>query len=596
MTRIHRMPDALANQIAAGEVVDRPASVVKELVENSLDAEARSVFVLIEKSGKERIRVADDGTGMTSEEAHLALERHATSKLFATEDLSRIALLGFRGEALPSIASVSHMVLQTREASEESGTELTIEGGALVRDHALGLPPGTIIDVRRLFFNVPARRKFLKADVTEASHVAHLLSNLAASFPRVHFRLEHGKRTVLDAPAVATRRERLYQIEKSWVESTISLEESVGSLSMAGWLSPPAEARGTSQRLHLFVNGRPVKDRILTHAVLEAYRQVSSKSGTPLVYLFIDLPPEKVDVNVHPAKSEVRFMDQQLVHNAVFSMIKNLLYGEGRAPEISLGGGPLLHSGGRTGESRSWPPVGGGASRASEPVPGFGSASSSGLSGTDVAEVLFGELATAEGQTPAFAEFADRPPTPIGQFRDSFILASDEENIWLIDQHAAHERILYEDLVERQHEVGQQLLLTSVTLELSPSERITMEEELSRFTAFGYDIEPFGNDGYIVRAVPGSLSGLDSIGLIRSALAERERECRSASFVDAHGRIAARLACHAAIKVHLELAMEKMHYIVAELWRTKRPTVCPHGRPTTLRIGLEQIERKFGRI
>jgi len=587
MTRIRRMPEALANQIAAGEVVDRPASIVKELVENSLDAEAHSIFVVIEKSGKDRIRVTDDGTGMTSEEVHLALQRHATSKLFATEDLSRITSLGFRGEALPSIASVSHLILQTRADSEESGTELTLEGGVLVREQGRGLPTGTIIEVRNLFFNVPARRKFLKADVTEASHVAYLLSNFAVSFPKVHFRLEHGKRTVLDTPAVTTRRERLYQIEKSWVEGAIFLEESVGSLSMAAWLSPPAEARGTSQRLHLFVNGRPVKDRILGHAVLEAYRQVSTKSGTPLVYLFIDLPPAKVDVNVHPAKSEIRFVDQQHVHNAIFSMVKNALYEEGRAPEISLGG---------TGKYSSLPSIGEGPSRASQRVSGFGTLSSTKLSGTEMAEVLLGKPAINEGEMPSFAGFAETPPTPIGQFRDSFILALDAENVWLIDQHAAHERILYEGLVERQHEIEQQLLLTPVPLDLSPSERITMEEEHSKFMAFGYDIEPFGSDGYIVRAVPGSLGGLDPIELIRLALAEREKECRSASVVDAHGRIAARLACHAAIKVNFGLAMEKMQYIVAELWRMRRPTVCPHGRPTTLRIGLEQVERKFGRI
>ena len=575
MTKIRQvrlMPDALANQIAAGEVVERPASVVKELVENSLDAGAQSVFVLIEKSGKDRIRVVDDGIGMSPEDARLALERHATSKLFSTEDLINISTLGFRGEALPSIASVSHFTLQTREASSNAGYELSIEGGKLVREGELGLPPGTIIDVRRLFANVPARRKFLRADVTESTHIAQQMSNLAVCYPDVHFRLEHGKRKVLDAPSVSSKRERLYQIEKSWVESAITLDDHVGSLSLLAWLSPPAASRGASSRLHVYVNGRPVKDRILAHAVMDAYQKVSSKSGTPLVYLFIELPPDKLDVNVHPSKSEVRFVDQQLVHQAVFSSVRNTLRGDGRAPEVfvsssRMGAGSVL-------------------SGVREPLPA--------MSGTANAEALFAE--PAPETTPTFTEFTDTPPTPIGQFRESYILAADDDDVWLVDQHAAHERILYEELVGR-HEGGeQQLLLTPLPLELTPSERVTIEEELDQLLAFGYDIEPFGGDSYVVRGVPASLAGLDTLRLVRAALGEAERDCRSSSVIEAQSRIAARLACHAAIKVNFPLAMEKMQYLVRELWRAKQPTVCPHGRPTTLRLGLEQIERNFGRI
>lgn len=570
MTRIRHvrlMPDALANQIAAGEVVERPASVVKELVENSLDAGAQSVFVLIEKSGKDRIRVADDGIGMSPEDARLALERHATSKLYSTEDLTNISTLGFRGEALPSIASVSHFTLQTREASSNAGYELSIESGKLVREGEIGLPPGTIVDVRRLFENVPARRKFLRADVTESTHIAQQMSNLAVCYPDVHFRLEHGKRMVLDAASVSSRRERIYQIEKSWVESAVTLDDHVGSLSLQAWLSPPAESRGASSRLHVYVNGRPVKDRILTHAVMDAYRQVSSKSGTPLVYLFLELPPDKLDVNVHPAKSEVRFVDQQLVHQAVFSSLRNTLTGEGRAPEI-FASSPSGPSGVR------------------EPTPS--------MSGTAMAEALFADR-TPE-TTPTFTEFTDTPPTPIGQFRESYILAADDDDVWLVDQHAAHERILYEELVGRGGGSEQQLLLTPLPLELTPSERVTIEEELDQLLGFGYDIEPFGGDSYVVRGVPASLAGLDTLRLVRAALGEAERDCRSSSVIEAQSRIAARLACHAAIKVNFPLGMEKMQYLVRELWRAQQPTVCPHGRPTTLRIGLEQIERNFGRI
>ena len=588
MTKIRLMPDALANQIAAGEVVERPASVVKELVENSLDAGASSIFALIEKSGKDRIRISDDGIGMSPEDARLSLERHATSKLYSADELSNISSLGFRGEALPSIASVSQFTLQTREASSNAGYEIEIVGGKLVREGELGVPPGTVIDVRQLFVNVPARRKFLRADVTEASHIAAQISNLAVCYPDVHFRLEHGKRKVLDTPSVPSRRERIYQIDKSWVETTVVLDDHVGSLAIQAWLAPPAESRGTSTRLHAYVNGRPVKDRILTHAVMEAYRQVSSKSGTPRVYLFLELPPDKVDVNVHPAKSEVRFVDQQFVHHAVFSAVKNTLHGDGRAPDVLIT---------RSGSGLAPPPF------KREPTPAlYGQSGQSGqsgmteMSGTQMAEALLSPQAASSEPTPTFAEFVDTPPIPIGQFRESYILAADDDDVWLVDQHAAHERILYEDLVDRGDSGEQQLLLTATPLELTPSERVTMEEELSQLLAFGYDIEPFGGDGYVVRAVPAALSGIDTLRLVRAALGERERECRSSSVIDAQSRIAARLACHAAIKVNFPLAMEKMQYIVRTLWKARQPTVCPHGRPTTLRIGLEQIERNFGRI
>jgi DNA mismatch repair protein MutL len=564
MSRIRLMPDALANQIAAGEVVERPASVVKELVENSLDAGARTVSVRIERAGKERIRVVDDGIGMSPEDARLALERHATSKLYSAEDLSSIATLGFRGEALPSIASVSRFSLKTREPDAVAGHEIAIEGGQVVREGASGLPPGTIVDVVELFYNVPARRKFLRADVTEASHIAAQMANLTVCYPDVHFRLDHGKRTLLDAPSVGSRRERLYQIEKSWVESAIAVEERMGDVAIEAWLAPPAESRGAASRLHLFVNGRPVKDRILHHAVMEAYRQASSRSGTPLVYLFLELPPDKVDVNVHPAKAEVRFADQQFVHQAVHATVKNAVSREWRAPEVSVG------------FVRETPDA--------APALRF-----------DAPEAA--ERSFLESATPAFVEMAEVPPVPIGQFRHSFIVATDAENVWLIDQHAAHERILYEDLVERgAAQMGQQLLLTPIPLELNPSERVTMEEELEELVSFGYDLEPFGSDGYVLRAVPASLAGLDPLRLVRAALGERERDCRSQALRDTGSRIAARIACHAAIKVNFELALPKMQYLVRELWLARQPSVCPHGRPTTLRIGKEQIERNFGRI
>jgi DNA mismatch repair protein MutL len=391
---------------------------------------------------------------------------------------------------------------------------------------------------------------------------------LAASYPDVHFRLDHAKRTILDAPSVSTRRERLYQLERSWVENAIELREEVGGLAIEAWLAPPAESRGASTRLRLFVNGRPVKDRILHHAVTEAYRQASSRTGTPLVYLFVELPPEKLDVNVHPAKSEVRFAEGQFVHHAVFSVLRNALQGEWKAPEVAL--------------VRETPPE----------SPPFGFEAPDGI---EIAGALLEDAAPP--RAPVFGELSEDPPKPIGQFRRSFIVAVDAESVLLIDQHAAHERILYEDLVDRgAAQMGQQLLLTPAPLELTPAESVAIEEELEELVSFGYDLEPFGSGGYVLRAVPASLAGLDPVRLIRAALGEGERECRSAAVREAESRVAARIACHAAIKVNFELAPEKMQYLVRELWRARQPTVCPHGRPTTLHIGKEQIERGFGRI
>ena len=592
MSKVRVLPEALASQIAAGEVVERPSSVVKELVENSLDASARSISVLIEKSGKDRIRVVDDGVGMDPEDARLALERHATSKIQAVEQLSQINTLGFRGEALPAIASVSHFTLRTRDEESAAGREIVVEGGSIIREGEVGLPRGTNVDVRRLFFNVPARRKFLRTDGTESSHIAALMSNLAAAHPEVHFRLEHRGRKVLETPPVAARRERIFQLEGGWVEGAVSLDESVGGLHLTAWLSPPAEARGTATRLHLFVNGRSVKDRILTHAVLEAYRQVSTKQGTPLLYLFLELSPDKLDVNVHPGKSEVRFVDQQFVHDSVFSVVRNALHAEGRAPELAVGRdwAPAIAPT-ALGEVGRWPgrttqvadrgaPYAGGMALA-EAVLGMGDAQ---------------QVQQAMPQT--FGEFAEFPPTPLGQFRESFILATDDESVWLVDQHAAHERILYEELLARpdQERPQQQLLLTPLQLEFSVAEQITLDEEMIRIRSYGFEIEHFGGRSYVVRAVPAPLSGLDVGKLIRSALAEREQDCQGSSIAEAEGRIAARIACHAAIKVNNSLAPEKIRFILDRLWRARQPTVCPHGRPTTLRLGREQIEKNFGRI
>ena len=569
--------------------------MVKELVENALDASATSISVLLEKSGKDRIRVIDDGIGMNAEDARLALSRHATSKLGTASDLTRISTLGFRGEALPSIASVSHFTLRTRDQESRAGCELVVEGGKLVREGEVGLPRGTIVDVRLLFFNVPARKKFLRADVTESSHIATQMSHLAAALPGRAFptgapRPVRARYTPsIDAP----ERGCFNWKAAGWKGRSRSTNRLEDSTSARG-LSPPAGTRGTASRVHLFVNGRPVKDRILSHAVLEAYRQVSSKQGTPLFYLFLDLPPEKLDVNVHPAKTEVRFVDQRFVHDSVFSVIRNALYGKGRAPEIALGRGVAgsADDGSVWARQENRAPALPNAFEAAERAPAYG--------GAALAEAIWGPRQTGSEGSQVFADFADAPPAPLGQFRESFIVATGNDSVWLIDQHAAHERILYERLLAPPGEerAEQQLLLTPLPLELSASERITLEDEMTRIQSYGFDIEHFGGESFVIRAVPAALSGLDAGKLVRAALAEREQECQG--ILDRRGRgqeIAARLACHAAIKVNMSLAPEKILFILDRLWKARQPTFCPlHGRPTTLRLGREQIEKNFGRI
>ena len=588
MGRIHRLPAAVANQIAAGEVVERPAAVVRELVENSIDAGASAVSVRVRGAGKTEIRVSDDGVGMSAEDARLALERHATSKIESVDDLTGIGSLGFRGEALPSIASVSRFRLRTREKDADAGWEIAVEGGATVADRPAGMPPGTVVEVRDLFFNTPARRKFLRGEKTEAAHIVQAVSNLAFCWPQVRFELESGDRQVLALEPGEDAAGRLEQLEPRWGRDAIPVEARAGDLAVRAFLSPPMASRGASSRLLLFVNGRPVRDRRLFHAVTEAYRRLSSLSGTPKAYVFLEAPPDAVDVNVHPAKAEVRFSDPDEAWRAVFRSVRAALEGGPKRVDI----GPAA-PGRRATPSPGRAPAGPSGGRAAEPATSV--PAHPGWDGKAAADLLYGADRVEDAPQAGYLDFGDVPPVVLGQFRRTYILAEQRHELVIVDQHAADERVIFNRLMERSGDPRTQPLLQPVPLELSPVERTALVAERERLAAAGFDIEPFGGDSWILRGVPEVLGVGRGLDVLLRSLASEESECAASAAHDARARIMARVACHAAVTAGVTLTTERMEEVLRSLWATANPSTCPHGRPTVLRLDLPFIERRFGR-
>ena len=590
MGRIHRLPPAVANQIAAGEVVERPAAVVRELVENSIDAGAAEVSVRVRDAGRSEIRVSDDGVGMTPEDARLALERHATSKIESVDDLTAIGSLGFRGEALPSIASVSRFRLRTREREADSGWEIEVEGGATVSDRPAGMRAGTVVEVRDLFFNTPARRKFLRGDKTETSHIVQAVSNLALCWPQIRFDLQSGDRQVFALEPGDDGAERLQQLEPRWARDVVPVEATAGELGVRAFLSPPMARRGASSRLLLFVNGRPVKDRRLFHAVTEAYRRLSSLSGTPKAYVFLEAPPEVVDVNVHPAKAEVRFADPEAAWGAVFRSVRAAL--EGSPKRVDL----VPAAGGRGGKRPDAATTGARDAAGGAPPPGSAAAQPAGWDGKEVGELLYGADRVEDRGGAGYLDFGATPPKVLGQFRRTYIVAEERSELLVIDQHAADERVIFNGLMEASSEPRTQELLQPVPLELSPVERAALAEERERLAAAGFDVEPFGGDSWILRGVPEVLGVGRGLDVLMRSLASEESECTAVAAHDARARIMARVACHAAVTAGVTLTIERMNEVLASLWGTANPSTCPHGRPTVLRLDLPFIERRFGRI
>ncbi|HEY1809223.1 MAG TPA: DNA mismatch repair endonuclease MutL [Acidobacteriaceae bacterium] len=642
MGRIRILTDQVANQIAAGEVVDRPASVVKELLENALDAGATRIRVEVEAGGRKLIRVVDNGVGMVRDDALLAFERHATSKIRSSDDLLSIATLGFRGEALPSIASIARVELETRAAGEESGTRIEIAGGKIYRVEDAGLAAGTTIAVRDLFFNTPARRKFLKAETTELSHVTALVTHYALAHPGKHFELHSATHALLIAPPVQKPAERIFQIfgrdtldqlipmaaerpfdraglpePPPWKRDEEYAAPDPGFLRMSGFVSKPELQKLNRNSIYVFVNQRLIRDRLILHAVSEAYRNIIPPTSFPVVLIFLEMPPHEVDVNVHPAKTEVRFRQQAAVHDFVRDSIRNTLIKSRPAAEFLAALTANPHA------SPSLLP-------AISPIPGEAD-STTPVKAADTAAFTLSEAAlpaeevklpfaiparengTSAARQPAHdCELADFPEDgepvanlnslaslkPLGQLRESFILAMNDEGLWIIDQHVAHERVLFEKILrEREVErVERQRLLMPMLVDLQPHQMVlfaTISQELEHN---GFEVEPFGPHTIAVKAAPVGLEGNRLERMLMEVLEQAGNPVQSENMGTLRTRIAASIACHSAIKVNMPLDPRRIEWLLAELARTEHPTSCPHGRPIALRYSWRDIQRAFQRI
>ena len=568
--KVHRLPPDLANQIAAGEVVERPASVVKELVENAIDAGARRLSIHTELGGKKQVRVEDDGEGMAPEDARLAIERHATSKIRRADDLVAIRTLGFRGEALPSIASVSHFVLRTRARGHLSGTEIRVNGGMVSAAVEVGAPEGTAIEVNDVFYNLPARRKFLKSDAAESAQVSRVVTQLALAHPEVGFTLTSSTRSVLQWAPAASIRDRFFQIYGDRPD-LVELAKEAGGLGVRGFAAALVEQGPTRGPQHVFVNGRIVRDRTIAHAIIDAYSMASIKERSPEVHLFIEMRPDEVDVNVHPTKAEVRFRDQSLVHEVVRRALMEAL-GQSDAPQLQL---------------RTESPA--------APVPAAATLPDILSGGTYPNRWVPGAAAV---HTPGPSASAITPMIPLGQFRDTFIIAVDDDGVAIIDQHVAHERVLFERVMERltSGRLESQRLLVPLVMDLAPSAYQALLGRTAELERLGFEIEPFGAATIRVAAVPALLRSEDSSKALRALADDLEGLDRGAHVRDALQRIAATTACHAAVKANDPLTYDKMMHILDELRATAYSTVCPHGRPVMLRLTRREIERNFERV
>lgn len=659
MSRIRILPENVANKIAAGEVVERPASVVKELLENALDAGARSIRVEVESGGKRMIRVIDDGCGMNHDDALLAFERHATSKLASADDLLSISTLGFRGEALPSIAAVSRLLLETRTAEEEQGTRVEFAGGKLVGVKPAGVPAGSSISVADIFYCVPARRKFLKSETTELGHIASLVTHYALAHPETHFVLKTPTQVIVDCSPVEKPADRVYQVfgrqsldelveippseapmRSAITEPSIEEGEEASTIRVAGFTSRPEVQRSNRNGTYIFVNRRLVRDRLLLHAIGEAYRNIMPPGVFPVVLLFLEMPYQEVDVNVHPAKIEVRFRHPQFVHDFTRDALRHALSIARPIPGFPAARAAAAASPGAAGAAgsdqlRGYAPVQDSAAfpgppRAEIPASfassaaaaealeltgapdrpyaqrlGFGDGAAmnfpfprplpgqAGASGADAAA----ELPTTEGGSlPGPESIADLKP--LGQVNASFIVAVNGEGLWIVDQHVAHERVLFEQHLRARREgaLGGQRMLAPLVVDLNPQQLATFDLIGDELRANGFEAELMGARTVAIQAAPAGIASGDAEKLLFEILDGVARENQAVSIDSLQSKIAASTACHAAIKVNTPLDATKMEWLLAELAKTEYPMSCPHGRPVVLRYSVREIERAFKRI
>ncbi len=582
MNRIRVLNESVANQIAAGEVIERPASVVKELVENALDAGASRIGVEIDGGGAERVRVIDDGCGMSPEDAGLAFERHATSKIREAADLAAVRTFGFRGEALASIASVSDVTLTTGDGSSGGGWRVTIRAGRRVAAGPAPHPRGTTVEVGHLFLNAPARRKFLRSASTEVAQIVDRLTRAASAHPAIAFSLRSGGRELLNWPPAPAAADRLLQIMGADLgRSMLRVERREGPLRVSGLASVATVHRPTARDQHLYVNARPVRDRGVLHAVRQAYAGLLPTGRHPAVHLFLEIPPAEVDVNVHPAKSEVRFLRPGAVHDLVRHALNEALVGSPVAGRTEPAG-RMVHE---PGPAPAWVAR---PSRARERPP----------AGTPPGSTPDVEAREPEAGGLEAAGLLHRVPfDALAQYRESYILASAPDGLVIVDQHAAHERILYDRLLRDSlaSRVERQRLLFPVTLEVPATHVRAFEIASDTLAGLGFAISLFGPTTLKVEEVPVLAIGSDVARLVRELLDEVLEWDRMDGWEALRHRIAASAACHAAVRANHALAPEEMNRIVLDLMRCDRPTTCPHGRPSLLRMPLDRLEREFGR-
>jgi DNA mismatch repair protein MutL len=676
MGKIHVLPERVANQIAAGEVVERPASVVKELLENALDAGSTRIRIQVEAGGKKLIQITDNGCGMVRDDAMLAFERHATSKIKDTDDLLSVSTLGFRGEALPSIASVARLHLETRAEEEAAGTMIEINGGKIIRVQEAGLPLGTSITIRDLFFNTPARKKFLKSESTELSHIASLVTHYALAHPDKHFELHSATNALLVAPPVADHRERVYQVfGRETLDQLIPLaamqplervglpplppwrrqeldgrgarpstdavgdeasragmpaphepaSHEFGELRLHGFVSKPEIQKLNRNSIFIFVNGRLIRDRLIQHALTEAYRNILPPTVYPVVLLFLEMPTAEIDVNVHPSKTEVRFRQGTVVHDFVREAVRAALMKARPVPQFlseihaQPTASPALTPGARgpDGAQRApWrdlyePHAGGFALQA--PSIQLSTAHFQFEGGIPVEANAAVSLARApetaipdHGCAPPIEQEPQTPPTleslrtlrPLGQIRNSFILAVNEDGLWIIDQHVAHERVLFEKVLRQRaaQQVESQRLLMPLVIELTPAQQAIFGEIADELAHNGFEAEPFGARSVAVKIAPAGVDASQIEHMLNEIFEQLTREDQAINLEAVRTRIAASIACHAAIKVNMPLEQNKMEWLLAELAKTQHPMTCPHGRPVVLRYSMQDIQKAFKRI
>ena len=595
MPRIHQLAPELVNQIAAGEVVERPASVVKELVENSLDAGASRIEIDIEDGGARLIRVRDDGGGIAADELPLALAAHATSKISTLDDLERVRTLGFRGEALASIASVSRFALTSRDGGADSAWRIAVEGGKLQAPRPAQHPRGTTIEVRDLFHNVPARRKFLRAERTEFSHIDELIKAIALAQGRVEFRLSHnGKPVRLLRPAEdnAALAARIGEIlGELFAAQSLRIDHSGAGMHLRGWVGLPTASRAQADQQYFYVNGRLVRDRVVTHAVRQAYADVLFHGRHPAYALFLEVAPEAVDVNVHPAKSEVRFRESRLVHDFLYRTLNEALAQtragvESIAPTMlaAAGDGPRI-------AAASWRGQGGLGLGVREPLASYAALLGSAPASMSLPSQNVNVDNAADGNA------AEVPPLgfALAQLAGIYVLAENAHGLVLVDMHAAHERITYEKLKTAQDSAGirAQLLLVPLNLAVSEREAACAETHTGRLAQLGFDIDRAGPHSVTVRRYPGLLEGADIAGLVRDVLGDLVQHGESSRVDESRNEVLSTMACHGSVRAHRRLTLPEMNALLREMEATERSGQCNHGRPTWVQLPIAELDRMF---